>query len=730
MIRFSSLTPPVVVCLSILLIVLPGAAMGSQQARGRPRIAIALSGGASLGFAHIGVLRYLEEHRIPIDAIAGTSIGGLLGGLYATGHSADDLERIVQDGDWDALLRSTSRFEDRSVSEKQEWNRVTGFYSIPLGSSLSLPSGIHSGQALVQLLSGETAAYWDVQDFDNLPIPFRCVATDLLSGEAFVLGEGRLPQALRATMAIPGIFTPVDWKGRLLADGGLVNNLPTDVAKSMGADAVIGVTLRVAPTNIHELRTLTEVVRQTINIAVTQNEQRNRSLANVEITVELGNRSSLNFQDAKSVIDAGYRAASLNEAALQRFSVSQEEWEAYLRQRASRLRMIPASGRVVQVSANNSAIAQSARSELTRKADGVSTANLELTLNRLSAVASLPNAFFGWRTTPSPSGYHVELDSRRGTEVMLRPSFFYQLSGREPGRPTLRIAASATPKDAYKSRFVGALFIGSDPGVSFEYYHPFGGSALFIAPGLAFDRTRFSEYTPQGRSDQTRMRSSGTLYFGFGTWRQVQLRAGVRGGFDSYSNAGAGSLAPVSNTGFANPEIVGIINSQDSGILPARGLRVNARSGYSFRKRSFPYLEMNFDHFQPVARDLSLFVTGRADTSMGQRLTFYDQFTAGGLGQLDAYRYQEIRGDTILMGGMGLMYRGMNPKSASFRPIWGAWYDAAAVDPQTATSNSKRSLAAAVFAPTPLGLVGLSVGTDLKGSTRWRLSIGSFWNRP
>jgi NTE family protein len=724
--RFRSCTRAFIVC---LLIALP-AVLTAQQAR-RPRIAIALSGGASLGFAHIGVLRYLEEHRIPVDAIAGTSIGGLLGGLYATGHSADDLEKIVQDGDWDALLRSTSQYEDRSVSEKQEWNRITGFYSIPLGGSLSLPSGIHSGQALVQLLSGKTAAYWDVQNFDNLPIPFRCVATDLLSGEAFVLSEGRLPQALRATMAIPGIFTPVDWKGRLLADGGLVNNLPTDVAKNMGADVVIGVTLRVAPTTVHELRTLTEVVRQTINIAVTQNEQRNRSLANVEIIVELGNRSSLNFQDAKSVIDAGYRAAQQNESALQRFSVSETEWQDYLRQKASRERTMPASGRVVQVSADNASIAKSATTELQRKAgDGISTARLEQTLNRLSAVAALPNAFFGWRAAPSPAGYQVELDSRKGTEVLLRPSFFYQLSGREPGRPTLRIAASATPKDAYKARFVGALFIGSDPGVSLEYYHPFSGSAYFVAPGFSFDRTRFSEYTPQGRSDQTRTRSSGALYFGAGTWRQVQLRAGIRGGFDSYSSAAVGGAAPVSNTGFANPEVVGIINSQDSGTLPTRGLRVNARSGYSFRKHSFPYLEMNFDHFQPVARDLSLFVTGRVDTSMGRRLTFYDQYTAGGLGQLDAYRYQEIRGDSLLIGGLGFIYRGMNPKNASFRPIWGAWYNAAAVDPRTTNSYSKQSATAAVFTPTPLGLVGLSVGMDLKGSVRWRLSIGSFWNRP
>src|SRR5262245_49777147 len=149
------------------------------QAR-RPVVAIALSGGGALGLAHIGVLRYLEEHRIPVDRIAGTSMGGLLGGLYATGHDAADLEKIFREADWDDMLRLTPVFQDRSVAEKQERNRITGNYSIQLGRGFTLPAGINTGQSLVLLLSGETAAYADVRNFDNLPIPFRCVATDLL----------------------------------------------------------------------------------------------------------------------------------------------------------------------------------------------------------------------------------------------------------------------------------------------------------------------------------------------------------------------------------------------------------------------------------------------------------------------------------------------------------------------------------------------------------------------
>src|SRR5215471_8866063 len=233
--------------LLLLLVCHPAIGFPQDPPLKRPTVGLALSGGGALGLAHIGVLRYFEEHRIPVDAVAGTSMGGILGGLYATGHSAADLEGIVERANWNDLLRTTPRFEDRPAAEKQEWNRVTGLYAIPLRAGFELPSGINSGQPLVRLLSGETAAYWDVQDFDTLPIPFRCVTVDLSTGEEVVLRDGHLVEALRATMAIPGIFTPVDWKGRILADGGLVNNLPTDVAKQMGVDVVVGVTLRLPP---------------------------------------------------------------------------------------------------------------------------------------------------------------------------------------------------------------------------------------------------------------------------------------------------------------------------------------------------------------------------------------------------------------------------------------------------------------------------------------------------
>ena len=657
-------------------------------------------------------------------------MGGILGGLYATGHDAAELEALVGRADWNELLRSTPKHEDRPIAEKQEWNRVTGMYAIPLRGGFALPSGINSGQPLVRLLSGSTAAYWDVQSFDDLPIPFRCVAVDLVTGEQFILRDGHLVEAMRATMAIPGIFTPVEWNGRILADGGLVNNLPTDVARQMGSDVVIGVTLRLPEVDAGGLDTLPTIVRQTMNIAVLQNEMRNVPLANIELKIQLDRQGLMDFNDTHSLIQAGYDTARANSAVLDKLVLSPSDWEEHLRLRKSRERKIPSTGPLFNVIASHPGIQKDAQAELSRKiGPETSIASLEATLSGLTAATGLPNSFYGWHSEGDRAGYQVKLETRQAAEIALRPSFFYHYSDGEPGRPTFKFAVTSVPKNSYKSRFMGSLSLGSNPALTFEYYHPFSGNAYFVAPGFSLERVRFSQYLEDSRLDASRDRFFGSVYFGIGTWRHVQLRVGARAGVDKYGAPVPANGIEPTDTGFANPEVVGIINTQDSGVLPTRGVRLNASTGYSFREHAFPYLELNFDHFHPVGEKFTAFVRGRADSTMGTKVSFYDQFTAGGFNQLDAYRYQEIRGDTLLMLGGGFLYRGMNPNNTSFRPLFGAWYDAASIDWKTDTSDFKNSASVGVFSPTPLGLIGLAVSFDMNGSARFRLSLGSFWNR-
>src|SRR6476620_3733191 len=209
------------------------------QAPKRASIGLALEGGGALGLAHIGVLRWFEDHHIPVDYIAGTSMGGLVGGLYATGRSPRELEQIVAAQSWDIIIGGQTPYEDLSYRRKEDFRDYPTFIQLGLKKGLSLPAGLNAGHQISLLIDRETLPYAELKSFDDLPIPYRCVATDLVSGKEVVFSDGSLPLAMRATMSIPGWFNPVRRDNQVLVDGALVGNLPTDVVRKMGAEVVI-----------------------------------------------------------------------------------------------------------------------------------------------------------------------------------------------------------------------------------------------------------------------------------------------------------------------------------------------------------------------------------------------------------------------------------------------------------------------------------------------------------
>ena len=210
----------------------------------RPRIGLALSGGGALGLAEIGVIQWMEENPLPVDRIAGTSMGSIIGAMYATGMSPAEIQVFAEKINWNEAFLPETVYTQLSYRRKQD--RRDYLINAPLGlkHGLSGPNGFNSGQGIGLLLDRIAFPEFAVASFDDLPIPFRCVATDMLSGEGVVLRQGALAQAVRASMAIPGVFTPVEIDGRVLADGGMVQNVPVETVLGMDADSVIAVELR------------------------------------------------------------------------------------------------------------------------------------------------------------------------------------------------------------------------------------------------------------------------------------------------------------------------------------------------------------------------------------------------------------------------------------------------------------------------------------------------------
>src|SRR6516225_2842113 len=217
----------VLVCLASTI----GLTQNAPTAGNRPKIGLVLEGGGALGLAHIGVIQYLEEHRIPVSYVAGTSMGGLVGGVYATGRDAAEVRELVESINWDEVISGQTAYNDLSFRRKQDAREYPSGLEFGLRKGVQFPSGFNSGQQVDLILDRVALPYSQLQSFGDLPIPFACVATDLVTKSEHVFRSGPLDLALRSTMSLPGIFTPVVHEGHVFVDGGLLNNIPVRVAK-------------------------------------------------------------------------------------------------------------------------------------------------------------------------------------------------------------------------------------------------------------------------------------------------------------------------------------------------------------------------------------------------------------------------------------------------------------------------------------------------------------------
>lgn len=288
----------------------------------RPKVALVLCGGGAKGAAHVGVLKVLEEANMPIDMIVGTSIGGLVGGIYAMGYSAQEIDAIISGCDWEYLLSDNTDRRDASFAKKVKDSRFlikVPFYSLDVEDDPSLgkspisrlPAGLIGGQNVLNLLNGLAVGYQEPVYFGNLPIPFACVAADLATGKPVVLKEGILPVAMRATMAIPGVFAPVNMDGRVLVDGGILNNFPVDVAREMGADIVIGVDIKNDPPTAENLKSIPQVLSQMLGLMGNDTYERNVNDVDILIKPDVTGYGTYSF--TKKAVDQlminGYVAA-------------------------------------------------------------------------------------------------------------------------------------------------------------------------------------------------------------------------------------------------------------------------------------------------------------------------------------------------------------------------------------------------------------------------------------
>jgi NTE family protein len=702
----------------------------------RARVALALSGGGSLGLAHVGVLKYFEEHHIPVDAIAGTSMGGIVGGLYATGHTPQEIEQSFNEEGWQEVVRTQADYRDLPIGARQDRAHYPGGYALRLGRGLSLPAGLATAEAFDLFLSRQLLAYSAVDDFAQLPTPFRCVATQLQTGEPMVLLRGNLARALRATMSVPGIFTPVEWDGHVLVDGGLVDNLPTDVARQMGADVVIGVHFSLGIPPKGQLQSLTNVLTQAVSVAVSETERENLRNADLILAPSLVGIGGTDYSHVRELVERGYQAAEQKARFLATLSLNDADWSTYLAERQRRMKPHASQPARVIAESTDPKLAHHAQVELNRM-DGVMTLpQLEHELSTMVAGSALPGAFYRLATptdvptknaTQSNSSQTIvaEVDPRSGNLLIIRPTLQLAVANGEPTRGTL-MAFATVLQEGYRARYRVKAAIGYSPQISAEYESPLADSNWFWMPSLNLRRLNSATYSGSQHFTNWQDTYSGAVDVGYGMGQRFRLRAGVEAGYDRPSNIAFPGALPTGAGAMLAPRLLVDWNTLDDGSLPTQGTLLTASMMARYRQvdaRTVPLGQASLEQNAQLSAGV---LTARLATasSFGTRLNYFDLFPLGGTGDLRAFRFEQFHATSYAMGEVAYRRSFGGFKLLGQRPQWSAWYDAAGLTQPLQRWQSAQSGSLGVLLNSPLGVITFAVGRTSDGQTRGSINVG------
>jgi NTE family protein len=709
----------------------PDQQTGQPQPVLRPHIGLALSGGGARGLAHIGVLQWLEENHIPVDSIAGTSMGGLVGALYATGRSPAEMRQFVEAIHWDEAMASEPSYPQLSYRRKEDRRTDQIPAQLGLKNGLNGPLGFSAGQGVGLLLDRIAFPYSTVTSFDDLPIPFRCVATDMLSGDAVVLKDGSLAQSLRATMAIPGLFTPVELDGKVLADGGLVDNIPTDVARQMNADIVIAVNIGTSLVGRKDLESLTAFLTQAVDIMTLGNDRRALRLADAQITPNLGAFTILDFSHADEIIRLGYQGAASNAAELRKYALPDEQWQQYLAQREARKRKPEKSADLLQVSGVGGDEQRHLQRRLQRLLhQPLNLDQLDTRLTRITGDGQFESlGYEGFVQNGVPGLRIVAQQKNYGPPFV---DLAVDVDGSGVAAFDFAAGARVTFMDVehHSGEWRNDLLLGSSNLAATEFYQPLGNTHLFVAPYAFASKFPRNEFTGETRvavfGDE---RAGGGLDFGYNTGRRSELRFG----YEIFSGKlapliGSAGLSSVSgSTGEFRARYVW--DGQDSPAVPSRGTRIVSTLSRVLQSPGIAHpvdqLDVQTSTFIPTGPKTSLFLIASGGTTFHGAAGPFQLFTLGGAFHLGAYLPQEFVGNHYGYSSLGFRREFYHlPQLVGGKIYWGGWYEAGTAfnDPSTIVVRGTFNLG--VIAETIVGPIALATSVSPTGESRVNFSIG------
>jgi NTE family protein len=638
----------------LMLLLFAGSVLQSQvlpqsDLKPRQKIGLVLEGGGALGLAHIGVLQWLYEHHVPVDLVAGTSMGGLVGGIYATGRSPEQIQQMIQKVDWDQALSGELPFRDLSYRRKQDAVEFPTRLEFGLRHGVQLPEGFNAGQQVNFILDHVALPYSQVKNFNDLPTPFACVATELHTGRQHVFHDGSLSLALRATMSLPGLFSPVRSGNNLYADGGLLNNLPVDVAQSMGAQLTIAVYLQADSFNAQQPLSSFSVLGQSVSVMIAANELKSMQMADVLVTVPLNKYTTLDYDKAPELIRLGYEAAESKQAILSKLAVDDEAWKQYVARRESRTLETPVP-QFIEVTGTTPQLARKIEKRLGPDVGKpVNTVNLEEQFTRIAGSGRWATLGYSMTDKDGKPGLLVAAEEKSYSPPIVRPLII--IDGTNYNEVLFSAGARITFLDygSFGSELRNDIIVGSIYQLKSEYYHPFTpATRWFIAPQLDLDTDKFYFYYDNHIDSQYRKRQlGGALDFGYTFSNKAEARLGYQSAYQRYSPViGDTVVYPIQSGRIGVTHFHYDLDMTDDNVLPMRGMSATYRAEWwdanTGTKKSFPVTELRTHFLFPLTTKSSAYLAVAGGSTLGHESTGIPPFSLGGGLQLSAFGENEL----------------------------------------------------------------------------------------
>ena len=731
-----------------MLVLLPGPSVRAHAQSGaqpppageqRPRrIGVAFGGGSARGLAHVGVVRWFEEHRIPIDLVAGTSMGGLIGGAMASGMSADELTALLETTDWDEMF-GFSPFRYKNVRRKEDGRAYPSRIEFGIKRGIAPPTALNSGQQVDFLIARIAGPYASLSSFDDLPTPFRAIAVDLVTAQQVILDKGTLASAMRATMSLPGIFPPVERDGRVLVDGGALNNVPADVVRAMGADVVIAVNVGFMGDTRTVSRSLVGLMGQTVDVMMLASTRASMRAADIVINPPLVGFASLDWRRSAELAEDGYRAADAMKDTLLPFAVDEAQWAAYqARRQARRKAVLPTPQFVSVVGAVPSDQARIEELLAARVGQPLDINALETDLEMLTGLDRYETV--GWQLD--------EVEGRPGLRVEARPKTYappFLMLGMSLQNTTsddfgFRLAARYLRFDVAGSgselRVDGA--VGAQPSVGAELYRPIGRTPLFVT-GLTGVRQRALNFVSDDTvvAKYSEVRALVGFDVGVNLGRDSDVRVGMSlGDLDATVEAGDPGL-PELHGRETRARLAWRYDGQDSPVVPSSGVRAIATIDHIFSAPDLPpefpsdrsnddvtQVEISGSSFWSLRRRDRLFLAGGVGTTWGHPLAT-EQFQLGAPLRLGAYNVGELRGDRygVLTAGY-LRGVGRLPDFLGGSIFAGAWVENGSAFDDIDDAKFRTNVSLGVLADTLIGPMLLGGSFDFSGAWRYYIGVG------